>query len=42
MLSHLVIMASFVQVVTQYVTEGLCNCGCCNSIISVSRPFIEH
>jgi len=42
MLSHLVIVASFVQVVTQYVTEGLCNCGYCNSSISISRPFIQN
>jgi len=35
-------MASFVPVVTQYVTECLCNCGYCNSSISVSRPFIQH
>jgi len=40
--SHLVIMASFVPVVTQYVTEGLCSCGYCNSSISKSRPFIQN
>jgi len=35
MLSHLVTVASFVQVVTQYITKGLCSCGYCNSSISI-------